>query len=380
MGLVDRAPTRGELDWMRALVDSSMQQGALGLSSGLEYVPATYADTDEIVALAEVAAPYGGVYVTHMRDEGLGVMESIGQTLEVGRRAGIPVQVNHLKVTGAAQWGWSGRILAALDSASAAGTEVAFDIYPYTAYSTYSDLMFPAWALADGPAAFARRVADPTTRARLVREMLDVFPRQTGPGPETIQFREVTGHPDLRGRTLADHLTDLGRPTTVSEAVDALIELQVEGGFIGIFFGMDEADVVRFMRHPGAMFETDGDLVEPGVGHPHPRSYGSFPRVLARYVRDGGVLTLEEAVHRMSALPADWLAQSDRGTLAPGMAADVVVFDLAAIQDRAGYTDPHQYSEGVIHVLVNGSFVLRDGSMTGADPGRFLTRAREVRR
>ena len=327
MGLADRAPSADELAWMRALVDSSMRQGALGLSTGLEYVPATYADTDEIVALAEAAAPYGGVYVTHMRDEGAGVLESIHQTLEVGRRARIPVQVNHVKVTGAAQWGWSERILAMLDSAAAAGTEVAFDMYPYEAYSTYSDLMFPAWALADGPEAFARRVADPTTRARLVREMLDLFPKQTGPGPGTIQFREVAGRPGLTGRTLADYLTEQGRPTTIPEAVEALIELQLDGGFIGIFFGMDEGDIERFMRHPGAMFETDGDLVEPGVGYPHPRSYGSFPRVLARYVRDRRVLTLEEAVHRMTQQPAAWLAQGDRGTLAPGMAADVVVFD-----------------------------------------------------
>jgi N-acyl-D-aspartate/D-glutamate deacylase len=220
-------------------------------------------------------------------------------------------------VTGAAQWGWSERILAMLDSASAAGTEVAFDVYPYEAYSTYSDLMFPAWALADGPEAFARRVADPALRSRLVREMLELFPRQTGPGPETIWFREAPGRADLAGRTLADYLVELGRPATVPEAVEALIQLQLEGGFIGIFFGMDEADIERFMRHPGAMFETDGDLVEPGVGYPHPRSYGSFPRVLARYVRERGTLTLEEAVHRMTRMSADRLAQVARGTLAP---------------------------------------------------------------
>ncbi|MEZ4415940.1 MAG: amidohydrolase family protein [Gemmatimonadota bacterium] len=379
MGLADRAPSSRELEWMRALVDSSMQQGALGLSTGLEYVPAAYADADEIVALAEVAAPFGGVYVTHMRDEGAGVMESVRQTLDVGRQAGIPVQINHLKVTGAAQWGWSERILALLDSASQAGTEVAFDMYPFAAYSTYSDLMFPAWALADGPDAFARRVADPATRARLVREMLDLFPRQTGPGPGTIQFREVTGRPELTGRTLADFLADRGRPPTVPEAVDALIELQLEGGFIGIFFGMDEADIDRFMRHLGAMFETDGDLVEPGVGYPHPRSYGSLPRVLGHYVRERGVLSLEEAVHRMTEMPAAWLAQERRGTLAAGRAADVVVFDPVAIANRSEYTDPHHYAEGVVHVLVNGAFVLEQGAMTGARPGRFLERGRRPR-
>ena len=171
MGLADRAPTAAELAWMRALVDSAMTQGALGLSTGLEYVPANYANVDEVASLAAVASQYGGIYVTHLRDEGPAVMDALRETLEVGRRAQIPVQVNHLKVTGAAQWGWSVRMLALLDSARAAGMEVAVDVYPYTAYSTYSDLMFPPWALADGAPAFAKRVADPATRARLVQEM-----------------------------------------------------------------------------------------------------------------------------------------------------------------------------------------------------------------
>jgi len=379
MGLANRPPAAAELAWMRALVDSSMRQGALGLSTGLEYVPATYAGTDEVVALAEVAARHGGIYVTHMRDEGAGVLSSIRETLEVGRRAAIPVQVNHLKVTGAAQWGWSARLLALLDSAHAAGQAVAFDVYPYTAYSTYSDLMFPSWALADGAQAFARRVADPRVRARLVREMRELFPRQTGPGPETIQFREVASDSTLAGKTLADYLTARGQPATVEAAVEALITLQLAGGFIGIFHGMDDADVARFLAHPRAMVETDGDLVQPGVGHPHPRSYGSFPRVLERYVRERAVLTLEQAVQRMSASPAEWLGVRDRGVLAPGYKADVVVFDPSTVRDRASYIAPHHYPDGVRHVVVNGTLVLDAGAMTGAKPGEFLARAREAR-
>ncbi|MCE2900093.1 MAG: N-acyl-D-amino-acid deacylase family protein [Gemmatimonas sp.] len=379
MGLANRRPTAPELAWMEALVDSSMTQGALGLATGLEYTPATYAEPDEIVALARTAARHGGVYVTHMRDEGAGVLESVQQTLDVGRRAGIPVQINHLKVTGAAQWGWSERLLALIDSAVAAGAAVAFDVYPYDAYSTYSDLLFPAWVLADGPEAFAQRVQTPATRARLVREMRALFPRQTGPGPETIRFREMEAHPELAGQTLADYLAARGQPRTIEAAVEALIALQLEGGFVGVFTGMDERDIERFLRHPRAMFETDGDLVEPGTGYPHPRSYGSFPRVLARYVRERRTLTLVDAVRRMTQLPAEWLAQSERGVLVPGKAADVVVFDPDSIADRAQYTDPHHYAEGVVHVLVNGQFVLRDGAMTGAKPGRFLTRGRPPR-
>lgn len=374
MQLANRAPTAAELLWMEALVDSAMRDGALGLSTGLEYVPATYATTDEVVALARVAARYGGIYVTHMRDEGAGVMESLHETLEVGRRARIPVQINHLKVTGAAQWGWSDRILTLLDSARAAGQQVAWDIYPYTAYSTYSDLMFPAWALADGPAAFAKRVANAETRARLVREMRVLFPQQTGTGPESIQFREVAHDSTLAGQTLADYLVARQRPTTIDAAFDALIELQLAGGFIGIFHGMSERDVMRFLRHPATMLETDGDLVMPGRGHPHPRSYGSFPRLLERYVRDSAVLTLESAVQRMTTFPAQWLGVTDRGTLAVGKHSDIVVFDAAAIRERSTYLDPHQYAEGIRYVLVNGAVVLDTDVMTRATPGVFLSR------
>ncbi len=374
MGLANRAPTSPELAWMRALVDSAMQDGALGLSTGLEYVPATYATTDELVALAEVAAKHRGIYVTHMRDEGSDVLVSIRQALEIGRRASIPVQINHLKVTGAAQWGWSERMLALIGSARAGGQQVAVDVYPYTAYSTYSDLMFPAWALADGPEAFARRVADAPTKARLVREMRELFVRQTGPGPESIQFREVPSDSTLAGQSLADYLRRHGQPLTVPAAVDALIALQLKGGFIGIFHGMDERDVARFLQHPSTMIETDGDLVTPGVGHPHPRSYGSFPRVLQQYVREQQVLTLEDAVHRMSALSAAWIGATDRGTVAPGKVADIVVFDPNRIRDASTYTDPHHYAEGVTHVLVNGTFVLDGGTMTGSLPGAFLHR------
>jgi N-acyl-D-aspartate/D-glutamate deacylase len=376
MGLENRAPTAAELRWMRALVDSSMQQGALGLSTGLEYVPAAYAGVDEVAALAEVASRYGGIYVTHLRDEGPGVLDALRETLEVGRRARIPVQVNHLKVTGAAQWGWSGRILALLDSARAAGQAVAVDVYPYTAYSTYSDLMFPPWVLADGAEAFARRVANTATRARLVREMRVRFPQQAGDTPASIQFREVTSDPSLAGKTLADYLSARGRPLTIEAAVEALITLQLAGGFIGIFHGMDERDVEAFLRAPGTMVETDGDLVTFGKGHPHPRSYGSFPRVLARHVRERGVLSLEAAVQRMTSVPAQWLGVRDRGTLAAGQHADVVVLNATTVADRATYVVPHQWPVGVLMVAVNGTVVFEGDAMTGALPGAFLARGR----
>ena len=267
-----------------------------------------------------------------------------------------------------------GRVFTELEGAEG-GAKVAHDVYPYTAFSTYSSLLFPAWALADGLEAFAMRVADPPTRERLVSEMRTIFLQQTGAGPESVQFREVEGRPELQGRLLSDMLAESGRPTTLDEGVEALIDLELAGGFIGIFEGMSEEDVVRIMRHESGMFETDGDLVRPGVGFPHPRSYGSFPRILGKYVREDGVLTLEEAIRKMTNLPSTWLGQSDRGTIGVGMAADLVVFDPETIRDRAEFTDPHHYSIGIRHVFVAGEQVLDEGQMTAARPGRFLERA-----
>lgn len=372
MGLDARAPTPVELAHMVALVDSAMQQGAFGLATGLEYVPATYAETPELVAMARAAR--GGVYMTHMRDEGPRLLEGIREVLQIVREAGLPGHINHLKVTGAAQFGGSRAALALLDSAVRGGLDVSWDVYPYTAFSTYGDLLFPPWALADGPSAYAARIADPAVRARLAREMRAIFPVQAGRGPSSIRIREAPGRPSMAGRTLADLLRADGRAPTIANAVDAVIDLQARGGFIGIFEAMDPEDVQRFLVHPRTAVETDGDLVTLGVGYPHPRSYGALPRVLGTWVRDRRVLSLETAVAKMTRLPAERLRLADRGRLAPGLRADVVVFDPATIGDAATYTDPHHYAIGVTDVLVAGVPVLRDSRMTGARPGRGLRR------
>lgn len=375
MELANRAATPEELARMKAMVDTTMAKGgALGLATGLEYVPASFAPLEEVIALAKVTAPYGGFYVTHLKDEGPGLLDSVRDAIRVGREAGVPVLINHHKATGAAQFGWTAKSIALIEAANAAGQRVAHDLYPYTAFSTYSDLMFPAWALADGKDAFARRVADPATRARLVAEMLRIFPQQAGPAPASIQFRDVDFDASLSGKTLEDYLKAKGRAATLPEAVEALIELQLRGGFIGIFHAMDEADVERVMRHPLSMFETDGDLIELGKGFPHPRSLGSFPRVLGRYVRERHVLTLEQAVRKMTGQAADWWGQRERGRLAPGAFADVVVLDADRVADRATYSDPHHFPEGIRDVIVNGTPVIRDGGLTDALPGRFLER------
>lgn len=372
LGLENRAPSASELAHMEALVDSSMVQGALGLATGLEYVPANYATTDEIIALAKVAGRYGGIYITHMRDEGAGVISSVREVIRIAREAHIPAQINHHKVAGAAEFGWSSQTLTLIDSARAAGLDVTHDLYPYTAFSTISDVLFPSWALADGHDAFAARVNDAAVRRKLEREMRTIFPQQAGNGLASIQFREVPSAPKFAGRTLADYVRAHRYPSTLDGGIRAIIELQLSGGFLAVFHSMDEGDVERIMRHPLAMFETDGDLIGFGVGVPHPRSYGAFPRVLGRYVRDRHVLTLEDAIHRMTELPARQFGQVERGIVKEGAFADLTVFDAARINDLATYAEPHRFPAGIVHVVINGVPVLRQGALTGAMPGRAL--------
>jgi len=373
LGMEDRDPTPEELDEMRALVDETMRQGALGLSTGLLYVPANFAKTEEIIELAKVAARHGGIYVSHMRNEGSGLLESVAEVIRIADEADIPAQINHHKATGAGQWGWSERSLAMIDSANAAGLRVTHDLYPYTASSTGSSILFPSWALAGGAEAFAERVADPGTRERMEADMRRIFRvERVGDDISRIQFRVLGSDPAYNGRTLADYAEDRGLPNDVEVGIDLAIELQLRGGFSAIYHSMDEGDVIRIMKHPLAMIETDGDAVGYGIGYPHPRSYGAFPRVLARYVRELGVLTLEEAVMKMTSMPARWLGRSDMGVLAEGMRADVAVFDPEVITDRATFTDPHQFSVGIEHLLVNGVPVILDGGLTGARPGRWI--------
>jgi N-acyl-D-aspartate/D-glutamate deacylase len=373
LGLENRAPNAAELERMRALVDSTMRQGALGLSTGLLYVPANYAKTEEIIELAKVAARHGGIYVTHMRDEGSGLLRSVAETMRIGKEAAIPVQINHHKAAGPRQFGLSERTLAMIDSARAAGQDVKHDLYPYAASSTGSSILFPQWALAGGASEFAKRMADPATRRRVEAEMRVLLEEDRAGGDlARIQFRVVPGDHRFDGKTLADLARERGLPATLETGVQLIIELQLKGGFSAIYHAMDEQDIVRILRHPLAMIETDGDPVAYGHGFPHPRSYGAFPRVLARYVREQNVISLEEAIRRMTSLAADQIGQPDRGRIREGAFADITVFDGARIDDRATYLEPHQYPVGIEHVIVNGVPVIRAASFTGARPGQVL--------
>ncbi len=373
LGLENRAPDSDELQAMRDLVAQSMQQGALGLSTGLLYVPANYAATEEVIELAKVAASYGGIYVTHMRNEATGLLDSVNETIRIAREAGIPAHINHHKAAGVSQWGSSEQSLALIDAARAEGLDIRHDVYPYTASSTRSAILFPQWVLAGGPEEFAKRVTDPELLPQIREEMREIFMRdRTGGDLNRLQIRVLPADPSYNGKTLADMAADRGLPNDVETGIDLAIELELEGGFSAIFHAMDEQDVIRIMQHPIAMFETDGDPVAWGVGYPHPRSYGAFPRVLARYVRELGVLTLEEAVRKMTSMPADQYNQPERGRIVEGAYADLTVFDPATIRDQATYTDPHRYPVGIDHVMVNGRFVIRAGALTGERPGAWI--------
>ncbi len=373
LGLENRAPDNDELQAMRDLVEQSMQQGAMGFSTGLLYVPGHYAETDEIIELAKVASRYGGIYVTHMRNEATGLLDSVNETIRIGVEADIPVHINHHKAAGTTQWGWSELSLGLIDEAREKGIDITHDLYPYTASATRSAVLFPQWVLAGGPEAFAARVTDPEQLPQIREEMREIFRKdRTGGDLSRIQFRVLRSDPSYNGKRLSDMAADRGLPNTLETGIDLAIELQLAGGFSVIFHAMDEADVIRIMQHPLSRIETDGDPVAYGDGFPHPRSYGAFPRVLARYVRELGVLTLEEAVRKMTSMSADLYSMSDRGRLEAGAYADLVVFDPATIQDQATFIEPHQYPVGISHVLVNGQFVMRDGALTGERPGQWI--------
>lgn len=378
MGDANRFASAAELDRMRALVAEAMREGALGLSTGLAYVPGTYAPTDEVVALAEVARQHGGLYISHMRDEGGGVLESVKETIAIGERARIPVQISHHKVGGRRQFGQSVQSLALMAEARARGVDVTFDQYPYTASHTGLSLIFPRWSLADGK--LAERLATPSMRREITSGMLDFIDERFGDDPSRIQLARCGHDPSLGGRTVADLLKAAGQPLTQAATAEMVIDLQLKGGCSAIFHAYDEPDVERLLQSPLGMIGSDGSLTRLGDGSPHPRAFGTYPRVLGRYVRERRLLTLEEAVRKMTAFPAARLGLTDRGLLRPGLMADIAVFDPATIEDRATFADPHHYAVGMRHVLVNGRVTVWQGAHTGVRAGRVLRgRGAEVR-
>jgi dihydroorotase/N-acyl-D-amino-acid deacylase len=383
LGSEDVQPTREQLRRMEALVEEAMQQGALGLSTSLIYPPGAYARTEELIALARAAARHGGIYASHIRDEANGQMAALEEAITIGREAKIPVEIWHLKVAGRANWGRMKDVVARIEKARAEGLDVTADMYPYVASGNGLDATVPQWAQAGGVDAMIRRFHDPAQRARILQEIREGHGGEwdgwKGRPPEDILIVSVLD-PSLQkwtGKRLSQVAAEMGKPPE-----EALIEL-VEADRANVFvarFSMNEDDLQYALRRPwialdldAGAFSLDGPF---GKSKHHPRALGSMPRVLGHYARDLRLFPVEEAVRKMTSLPARRVGLHDRGLLRPGMAADVVVFDPARIRDAATFEEPNVYSEGVEYVVVNGRVVLDGGRMTGERPGRPLTRGR----
>jgi len=379
MGLEDRAATEAELARMRGMVAQAMDEGAWGISTGLKYLPGAFSDVDEVVALSEPAAEAGGIYTSHLREEGLGLLDGVAEAIEIGRRAGIPVVLTHHKVVGEPMWGSSATTLAMVDSANAAGVDVMIDQYPYTASYTGCEILIPTWAQAGGDDELLARMDDPALADSILAGIAyNIVTDRGGNDLSRVQFAIVNWDESLEGGTLADLAEREGVAPTPENGAELLIEVVRRGGASCIFHAMDQGDVDAIMAHPQTMIASDGRLTAPGIGHPHPRWYGTFPRVLGVYVRERGVLDLETAVHKMTAMPARRLGLTDRGEVREGWIADLVVFDPESVIDRATFEAPHQYPEGIPWVFVNGVAQIADGEFTDLRPGRVLRKPSEV--
>jgi dihydroorotase/N-acyl-D-amino-acid deacylase len=374
IGEVNRRATSVELDKMRALVEQGMKDGAFGLSTGLFYVPGTFTPTEEVIELARVAGRFGGIHVSHMRDEASGVIESVKETIAIGEQGGLPTQVTHHKIIGPANWGRSVDTLRLIDEARARGVDATIDQYPYTASSTsIQAALLPAWAQEGGREATLKRLKDPATRAKIKTESTRIIRNERGGGdPRNIVIASCDWDRSLAGKNLADVTRLRSMEPTVENAAETAMWIVEQGGCSGIFHAINEADLERILRHPATMIGSDGEVPVFGKDQPHPRSYGTFARVLAVYVREKKTITLEDAVRKMASFPAARLGLLDRGLLRPGMKADIAVFDPARVRDAASFEQPHQYAEGFSLVIVNGQVVFERGAMTAARPGRVL--------
>jgi N-acyl-D-amino-acid deacylase len=378
MGTVSRAPTPDELRRMKALIAEGMRDGAFGISTGLRYLPGNFSKIDEVIALSRVAADSGGIYTSHLREEGLGLFEGVAEAIAIARDAKIPVVLTHHKAVGAKMWGRSVQTLAMVDSARKSGLDVMVDVYPYTATSTSLNVLVPTWAFDGGDTSFVRRTKDPVLRDSIRKGVIELLLTDRGGGDiSRVQFSNNRWQPDLNGKTLADWAKQRGLTATVENGADLVIEGVLKGGASMIYHVLDEADVQRIMKHPQAMIGSDGRLARFGDNSsPHPRAYGTFPRVLGRYARDLKLFPLETAIYKMSGQSAARLKLRDRGVLKVGNFADVVVFDPATIADKSTFEQPHQYSVGIDYVFVNGVAAVDAGKFTDSRAGRVLTRPR----
>jgi N-acyl-D-amino-acid deacylase len=368
----NRVPSEAELQRMRELVHRAMKDGAVGLSTGLIYSPGVYAETAEIIELARVVATHDGIYATHQRNESTGILESLDEVIRIARATGIRVEVSHIKLGGEKAWGRPGEVLALLEQARAEGLDITQDQYAYTASSTGMSQLIPDAALEGGNEALAARLDDPARKAEIMEAMRRKIRAR---GREDYAYAVIALYPkdpSLNGLNIVEAARELRGTDTLDDQIETILELQRNGGASGVFHGMDETDLQTFMRHPNTIVACDSGIRTFGRGMPHPRGYGNNARVLARYVRELKVLRLEDAIRKMTSLPATSFRFADRGLLRPGSWADIVIFDPAKVRDASTYGDPHHYAQGFHHVLVNGVPVIEKDLLTGERPGKVL--------
>jgi N-acyl-D-amino-acid deacylase len=376
MGTEQRAPTAEELAKMQRLVGQAMQDGAVGFSTGLQYVPGTYAEQSEIVELAKIAGRAAGVYATHMRNEGTELEAAVQEALAVGEAAACPVEISHLKVDAPSRWGASEKALAMIDAARARGMRVNADVYLYDAASSNLGIRFPSWVLEGGQPKINERLDDAASWARIKEEMKKLIRER---GLENYDFARIASYradASLNGLSIPQAAQKMLGQSDLESQLETMRRMLRAGGASMVYQFMSEDDIGRILKHPYVSIASDSGLNVIGQGVPHPRGYGNNARALSRYVRERKVIGLEEAIRKMTSLPADQFGFTDRGRLAIGQAADVVIFDAARVLDRATYEQPHQYPDGITHVLVNGVVVVQNGAHTGATPGQVIRHQR----
>ena len=372
MGAAKRDPSPEEQKAMEDSVEKAMAQGAVGFSTGLIYIPGTYSKTPEVVGLAKAASKYGGIYASHIRDEGLKVVDAINEAIHIGREALMPVEISHFKISAKKLWGTSDKTIALVEKARAEGIDVNVDQYPYPASSTNLGILVPSWALADSFAAVQARLQDPPTRKKIAAEAKRSILNKGFRRLDYAYVARCSWDSTLNGKNISQINRLWKRGRTLDNEIQTVLDMLEKGGAAMVYHSMNEKDVQKIMKYPYAMVASDAGVIEYGSGVPHPRGYGTNSRVLGEYVRNKKILKLEDAIRKMTSLPAQRFRLTDRGLLRPGLWADIVVFDAATVKDAATFEKPHAYAEGFHYVLVNGLPVIEEGKHNGTRSGQIL--------
>ncbi|MDB6174952.1 MAG: D-aminoacylase [Chthoniobacteraceae bacterium] len=378
-GSSQRPPTEAELEQMKALVHQGMKEGALGLSTGLIYMPGVFAKTEEIIELAKVASADDGIYATHQRSESGEIFNSLNEIITIAREARIRVEISHLKLSGPANWNQADKVLELIESARAEGLDITEDQYPYTASSTGMSQLVPDNIKEGGHARFLERLGNAEAKAKCFEEMKATLNKRKSPDYSYAVIASYKADPSLNGLNIAQASEKTRGGSSIDEQIETVLEIEKKGGASGIFHGMSDADLETFMRHPNTMFASDSGVRRLNADVPHPRGYGTNARVLGTYVREKKVLRLEDAIRRMTSLPATTFHLTDRGQLREHAMADIAVFDPETVADNSTYKDPHHYATGFKYVFVNGVLVIENDKHTGARPGMILRRRTEPR-